>query len=97
VHGDGLADNETIFGELTDCLAGVGGRDFGRFIRIEPNLALSAVQDVRRKALLSAEVDPTTISQSVSIALRWGREWCCNRPCPDMQMMAYYISESRIF
>jgi hypothetical protein len=67
VHGDGLADNETILCELSNRLAGVGSGDFGGFIGIEPDLALSTVQDVRREALLRAEVDPTKKIKSVSI------------------------------
>jgi hypothetical protein len=68
VHGDWLADNETILGELSDCLTRVGSGDFGGFVGIEPDLALSAVQNIRREALLRAEVDPVTKIQSVSIA-----------------------------
>jgi hypothetical protein len=59
MHRDGLLDDESILSELSDCLSGVCGGDFGGFVGIKPNLALSAVQNVCRKALLRAEVDPT--------------------------------------
>jgi hypothetical protein len=58
VHGNGLADNEAIVDELADGLAGVGVGDFVYFVRVEPDLALSAADNGRRKALLRAEVDP---------------------------------------
>jgi hypothetical protein len=58
VCGDRLANDKTIFGKLADCLTRVGGGDFGGFIRIEPNLALSAVENGRRKAFLGGEIDP---------------------------------------
>ena len=58
MHGDLLADDETVGHELTDCLAGVGVGDFIRFIGVEPDLALAAADDGGREALLSAEVDP---------------------------------------
>jgi hypothetical protein len=58
VHGDGLSDDETICNELSDGLAGVGVGDLAGFIRIEPDLALSAADDRRREALLGGEVDP---------------------------------------
>jgi hypothetical protein len=54
VHGDGLADDEAILDELADCLAGVGVGDFGDFVRVEPDLALAAADNSRRKALLSS-------------------------------------------
>jgi hypothetical protein len=58
VHCDWLADDKAIFGELSDGLSGVGLGDFLSFVGIEPNLALSAVENRRREALLSAKVDP---------------------------------------
>jgi hypothetical protein len=58
VHRDGLFDDESILSELPDCLAGVCGGDFGGLVRVKPNLALSAVQNVCREALLGTEVDP---------------------------------------
>ena len=58
VHSNLLANDETIGYELADSLAGVGVGDFVHFIRIEPDLALAAANDGRRKALLSAEIDP---------------------------------------
>jgi hypothetical protein len=62
VHGDWLADDEAILDELADSLAGVGVGDFVDFIGVEPNLALSAANDIGRKALLCAEVDPIETS-----------------------------------
>ena len=66
VHSDRLANDEAILSEFSDCLAGVGRGDFGGFVWIEPDLALSTVQNIRREALLRAEVDPTSRFQSVS-------------------------------
>lgn len=62
MHGDGLADNEAILHELADGLAGVGVRDFIDFVGVEPNLALSASDNVGSEALLGAKVDPTVVS-----------------------------------
>lgn len=62
VHGDGLADNEAILNELADGLAGVGVGDFIDFIGVEPDLALSASDNVGSEALLGAKVDPTLLS-----------------------------------
>lgn len=58
VHGDGLSDDEAIGHELADGLAGVRIGDFIDFIRIEPNLTLTAAHHGRCEAFLSAEVDP---------------------------------------
>ena len=58
MHGDGLSDDEAICNELSDGLAGVGVGDFAGLIGIKPDLALSAADDGRRKALLGGEVDP---------------------------------------
>jgi len=58
VHCDGFADDEAIGDELADGLAGVGVGDLVDLIGIEPDLALSASNNGRRKALLRAEVDP---------------------------------------
>jgi hypothetical protein len=58
VCGNWLADDKAIFGKFADSLTGVGGGDFSDFIGIEPNLALSAVEDGSREALLGGEIDP---------------------------------------
>lgn len=58
VHGDGLADDQAIADQLADGLAGVGVGDFAHLIGIEPDLALTAADHGRRKALLGSEVDP---------------------------------------
>ena len=58
VHGDLLANDETIGHELADRLAGIGVGDFVHFVRIEPNLAFAAASDRGREALLGAEIDP---------------------------------------
>lgn len=63
VHGDGLADDEAILNELADGLAGVGVGDLAHFVRVEPDLALSAANNGRRKALLRAEIDPKSIER----------------------------------
>lgn len=58
VCGDRLADDEAIADELADGLAGVGVGDFVHLVGVEPDLALSAADNGRRKALLRAEIDP---------------------------------------
>jgi len=58
VHGDRLADDQAIRDELADGLAGVGVGDLVHFVRVEPDLALTAVGHGGREALLSAKVDP---------------------------------------
>jgi hypothetical protein len=58
VDGDGLLDDQAIGDELANGLTGVGVGDFVDFVGIEPDLALSAVGDRGREALLGAEVDP---------------------------------------
>ena len=57
VHCDGFADDETIGHEFADGLAGVGVGNFIDFVGIQPDLALSASNNGRRKALLRAEID----------------------------------------
>ena len=42
MHSDLFADDEAIGNELADGLAGIGVGDFVDFIRIQPDLALSA-------------------------------------------------------
>ena len=58
VHSDWLSDDEAIRNKLADSLAGVGVRDFVHFVRIEPNLALSAPHHGSSEAFLGTEVDP---------------------------------------
>lgn len=58
VHGDGLSDDEAIGNELADRLAGVGVGDLVDLVGVEPNLALTAAEDIGREALLGNQVDP---------------------------------------
>jgi hypothetical protein len=58
VHGNGLLDDEAILDKLADGLAGVGIADLGDLVGVQPDLVLAAVQDGRRKTLLSRQVDP---------------------------------------
>ena len=60
MHGDLLANDETIGHELADCLTRVGVGDFVHFIRVEPNLTLAATNDGGGEALLGAKIDPRT-------------------------------------
>ena len=53
MHGDLFADNKAIGDEFADGLTGVGIRDLIDFIRVEPNLALSAAGDGGGESLLS--------------------------------------------
>lgn len=65
MHGDGLADDKTICDELSDGLAGVGIGDFGDFVWIKPDLALSTAYHGGRQALLGGEIDPIKNIKSV--------------------------------
>lgn len=58
VHGNGLADDQAIADQLADSLARVGVGNFAHLIGIEPDLALTAADHGRRKALLGTKVDP---------------------------------------
>jgi len=59
VHGDWLADDQSIGNQLADGLAGVGVGDLGDLIWVEPDLALAASDDGSREALLGTKVNPT--------------------------------------
>ncbi len=59
VHGNWLADDQSIGNQLADGLAGVGVGDLGDLIWVEPNLALAASDDGSREALLGTKVNPT--------------------------------------
>lgn len=69
--GDEFADSLTAVGvrNLVDWiehqhLPSSTSLEMGRtFVRVEPNLALSAANDRRRKALLRAEIDPGKIER----------------------------------
>jgi hypothetical protein len=50
-----LLDDEAILDELLDVLARVGHGDLGGLVRVEPDLALAALEDRRREALLKLE------------------------------------------
>jgi len=58
VSGDWFANDKTIFGEFANSLSGVGLTQFGGFVGIEPNLALTTVQNCSGETLLSSEVRP---------------------------------------
>jgi len=70
VHGDRLADDEAIANEFADGLPRIGVRDFVHFIRIEPDLALSAANNRGSQAFLSSQIDP---------AVRWPVSKCRTR------------------
>ena len=53
-HG-GLLDDETILGKTGDVAAAVGQRDLVDLVGVEPDLALTALEDVGREALLELE------------------------------------------
>ena len=69
VHRDGLADDEAIGDELANGLTGVCVRDFVDFVRVEPDLALAAAGDRRRKALLSAKVHPVSDNSQLATVI----------------------------
>lgn len=54
MHCDLFADDESIGDELADGLTRIGVRDFAGFIRVQPDLALSAANYRGRETLLSA-------------------------------------------
>src|SRR6202043_66325 len=56
VHDRGLLDDEAVGIELADVLARVGVADLGGLVGVEPDLALAAVEDFRRKLLLGAKI-----------------------------------------
>jgi hypothetical protein len=55
VHHRGLLHDETIFVELVNVSTTIRQRNFVDFIGVQPNLALSAFENVRREALLQFE------------------------------------------
>ncbi len=73
VHGDGLADDETILDELADGLARVGVGNLAGLVGVEPDLALAAADNGGRKALLRAEVDPVRHCRQHSAFVVWCR------------------------
>lgn len=70
VHGDGLADDQTIADELADGLAGVGVGDLVDLVRVKPDLTLAAADHGGGEALLGAKVDPVGRGRS---QFRWSR------------------------
>lgn len=77
VHGDGLSDDEAIGDELANGLAGVGVGDLVDLVGVEPNLALTAAEDIGREALLGDQVDPVqqeidmSAFRTRSLGARW--------------------------
>merc|ERR1712137_539672 len=65
VNNGGLADDETVLDEFADILTRIGHGDFAGFIRIQPDLAFTAIHNRRREALLQLQDDhpPTTRSE----------------------------------
>ena len=55
VHDGGFFDNQTIAVQLGNVTARVGQGNFIHLIWIQPNLALSALEDVGRQALLESK------------------------------------------
>jgi hypothetical protein len=58
VHGDGLLDDKAIGDEFADGLARVGIGNLRLLVRVQPDLALAAVGNRGREALLRAEIGP---------------------------------------
>ena len=50
-----LLDDETVLGQAGDVAAAVGQRDLVDLVGVEPDLALAALGDVGREALLELE------------------------------------------
>ena len=57
VNNGGLLDNQTIAVQLGNVAARVGQGNFIDFIGVKPNLALSALKDGSRQALLESKRD----------------------------------------
>ena len=57
VHHRRLFDNETIPLQARDVAAGVCQRNFVGLVGIQPNFALSALEDGGREALLETKID----------------------------------------
>ena len=55
VHGDGLADDETILDQLAHMLARVGVGDLVVFVGVKPDLVLTALEDGRSETLLKSQ------------------------------------------
>jgi len=55
VDDGGLLDDEAVLGQAGDVAAAVGQRDLVDLVGVEPDLALTAIEDVGRKALLELE------------------------------------------
>ena len=72
MHSHGLANDEAIGDQFSDCLTGIGIGDFVDLVGIEPDFALAATDDRSRQALLSAEIDPVGICVSNAFPFnRW--------------------------
>ena len=50
-----LLDDQTVLGKAGDVAAAVGQRDLIDLVGVEPDLALAALEDVGREALLELE------------------------------------------
>ena len=50
-----LLDDQTVLGQFDDVAAAVGQRDLIDLVGVEPDLALAALEDVGREALLELE------------------------------------------
>ena len=57
VHDGGLFDDETIPLQTGDVAAGVGESNFIGLVGIQPDFALSALEDGGREALLETKID----------------------------------------
>jgi hypothetical protein len=57
VHNGGLFDDEAVPFQAGDVSAGIGEGDFVGLVGIQPDLALSALEDGGREALLETEID----------------------------------------
>ena len=57
VHDGGLLDNKTISLQTGDVATGVCQGNFVGLVGIQPNFALSALQDGCREALLKTKID----------------------------------------
>lgn len=55
VDNGGLLDDETILGQTGDVAAAVGQRDLVDLVGVEPDLALTALENIGREALLELE------------------------------------------
>lgn len=70
VNNSRFLDNQTVTVQTSNVASGVGQRNFIGFIRIQPNLAFSALEDGGSEALLELERDCREIEKYLKHTVR---------------------------